>query len=152
MATSYGEESRGYCCSNITITLQSCQLCFIQGCDILGVVCQAWAQLQPTNNASECTVQPPIIEPTGSSNIIASTTASSLTDYTSLDSTTTTQSRVTEPVTTIQPTSTPPDNHTALLGAIIGVLFALLLATLVGWMCTCIIMHRNKTNTTKSTR
>ena len=83
-----------------------------------------------------------MIEPTNSSTI-----ASSVTDYTSPDSTTT---LVTEHATSTQLTITSPDNHTVLFGAIIGVLFALLLATLVGWMCTCIIMHRNKT--TKSTR
>ncbi len=146
MVTSYGEEEEGYCCNS---TLQNCTRCL--QCNSLGVVCQACDQLQSTNNASECTVQPPMIEPTSSSNI-ASTTASSLTDFTSLDSTTTTQSRGTELVTSTQPTSTPPDNHTALFGAINGVLFALLLATLVGWMCSCIIMHRKNTNTTKSTR
>ncbi len=149
MATSYGEDTEGgYCCTN---TLQSCQLCDCDiNCDILGVVCQAWDQLQSTNNASECTVQPPMIEPTSSTSKVP-TTASSITDYTSPNSTTTLSlPGGTEFVASIiQPTITSPDNNTVtLLGAIIGVLFAL--ATLVGWMCTCIIMHKN--NTTKSTR
>ncbi len=140
MITSYGEEENAYCCNS---TLQ-CSQCSMQ-CDILGVVCQAWDQLQSTNNASECTVQPPTIELTSSS-----TTASSLTDYNSPDSTTTLSLPGGTELVTSTTTSTPPDNHTILFGVIIGVLFALLLATLVGWMCTCIIVHRN--NTTKSTR
>ena len=137
MVTSYGVESGAYCCNS---TLQ-CGQCNMQ-CNILGVVCQAWDQLQPTNNASECTVQCPMTEPTSSS-----TTALSVT---SLDSTTT-PNLGTKLVASIQPTRTSTNTNTVtLFGAIIGVLFALLLATLVGWMCTCIIMHRN--NTTKSTR
>ncbi len=146
MVTSYGRDtSDGMTyCNCLTNTTLNCNECKDISCDdVFGVVCQAWDNLQPTNNASECTVQPPMTEPTSSSS-----TASSVTDYTSPDSTTTTL--VTEHATSTQPTRTSPDNHTVLFGAIIGVLFALLLATLVGWMCTCIIMHKN--NTTKSSR
>ena len=137
MVTSYGgETSGGMSCSCLdTNTTIKCISCEDTNChNILGVVCQAWEHLQPVNISSEHTEQPPI-EP-------ASTTAPAITDSTITG---------TELVTSTQPTCTPPGNNTVtLFGAIIGVLFALLLATLVGWMCTCIIMHRN--NTTKSTR
>ncbi len=144
MATSYGEDTEGgYCCSNTMITLHNCDSCTCSmHCNILGVVCQAWDHSQPTNNSSECTIQPPLIEPTSTS-----TTAPSIT---SLNSTTTTLNLGTEHVASTQLTSTSPDNNTVVLGAIIGVLLTLLLATLVGWMCTCLIMHRN--NTTKAPR
>ncbi|XP_064397293.1 T-cell differentiation antigen CD6-like isoform X3 [Halichondria panicea] len=133
MVTSYRRETtdRISCCCFVTNTNLNCISCKEVACIyMLGVVCQVWDHLQPANNASEF-----------------STTPLSVTEFTSLDSTTLSQG--TELVTSTQLTITSPDNNTVLFGAIIGVLFTLLLATLVGWMCTCIIMHRN--NTTKST-
>ncbi|XP_064397290.1 T-cell differentiation antigen CD6-like isoform X3 [Halichondria panicea] len=147
MVTSYGgETSGGMSCNCLdTNTTLKCTTCEITNChNILSVVCQAWEHLQPVNISSECTEQPPVIEPastTASTTCIVPTTATAITDSTITG---------TEHAVSTQPTFTSPVNNTVtLLGAIIGVLFALLLATLVGWMCTCIVVHRN--NTTKST-
>ena len=113
MVTSYGGETSGrMSCSCLdTNTTLKCTTCKATNChNNLGIVCQTWEHLQPVNIRSERTAQPPVIEPT-------STTATARTD-----STITGTKLITS---TTQPT---PDNNTiTLFGAIIGVLFALLL-------------------------